>query len=223
MLDRQTYPDAAVIKQMEQVVPFKINVDKSKDKDLAKKYRVTALPTLLCVDTDGNILDSDLGFKKPDQMIGWLKKNVGKYAAHHKEPGLDAKLEAQLKKEPRNGEVNARLALLRLEAGKVEEAKALIATAEAVKYDGKPLFDAYVSLGDRQHTAREFDLALITFEKADKIAKQPDQHSAAKVGLMDAHDGLHDEDAAKKVAKDIIKLKGAAPEHIEAAKKYLGE
>lgn len=208
---------------MEQVVPLKINVEKSKDKELAKKYRVTALPTLLCIDPDGNVLESELGFKSPEQMVGWVRKVSGKYAAKHKQPDAGPNLEEQLKKNPDSGELNARYAVQKLESGKIDEAKVAIAKAEAAKYAGAPLVEAYIALGARYQTSRDFDQALVVYKKADKIAKDPELRSGAKLGLMDSHDGLHDEAQAKKLAREIIALKGANPEHVEAAKKYLGE
>lgn len=50
-LDRTTYKDAAVIKSLGNVVPVKVDYDKSPA--IAKKYKVEALPVILFLDANG--------------------------------------------------------------------------------------------------------------------------------------------------------------------------
>lgn len=50
-LDRTTYKDASVLKSLSNVVPVKVDYDKSPA--IAKKYKVEALPVILFLDGNG--------------------------------------------------------------------------------------------------------------------------------------------------------------------------
>jgi thiol-disulfide isomerase/thioredoxin len=53
MLDKETWPDPAVVKEMRAYVPLKLDTDRG-GQELARAKRVTAMPTLMVVDSDLN-------------------------------------------------------------------------------------------------------------------------------------------------------------------------
>ena len=54
----------------ENFVNLKIEMEKNAEgPDLARRYRVTAYPTLLILDGDGNLVKSAIGFKNKAQLI----------------------------------------------------------------------------------------------------------------------------------------------------------
>ena len=79
MMDRKTYPDLAVIKQMERLVAVRIDVDQNEA--LAKQYRGNArkyggngIPAMIVVDTGGNELYRHHGFLSAPQLTAALAK-----------------------------------------------------------------------------------------------------------------------------------------------------
>lgn len=72
MLDQRTYPDKSVIKWSGQVVPVKINIEKQPK--IAEKYKITALPTLLFLNSKGGVVGQFLGFLPPDEFIAQADK-----------------------------------------------------------------------------------------------------------------------------------------------------
>ena len=71
-LDKLTWPDPAVQKWLaEKTVALKI--DAEKDVPLAKRFKITAYPTILFVNADGKEIDHLLGFAEPDDFLAAAK------------------------------------------------------------------------------------------------------------------------------------------------------
>lgn len=70
-LDEKTYPDQRVQQTMaNKYVAVKINVDKNPD--LASKYGIYGLPTLVIMDSNGNEIKRVEGYQTPSQLLSIL-------------------------------------------------------------------------------------------------------------------------------------------------------
>jgi thioredoxin 1 len=70
-LDEKTYPDQGVQQILSQkYVPVKVNVDNNPD--LASKYNVYGLPTLVILDANGNEIKRVEGYQTPSELRSML-------------------------------------------------------------------------------------------------------------------------------------------------------
>lgn len=70
-LDEKTYPDPGVQQSLAQkYVTVKVNVDKNPD--LATKYKIYGLPTLVIMDANGNEIKRVEGYQTPSELISIL-------------------------------------------------------------------------------------------------------------------------------------------------------
>jgi thioredoxin 1 len=70
-LDEKTYSDGKVKQVMAQkYVAVKVNVDQNPD--LASKYSVYGLPTLIIMDSNGNVIKRLEGYQSPSQLLSML-------------------------------------------------------------------------------------------------------------------------------------------------------
>lgn len=68
MLEQKTFPDDGVQKFLnKKVVCVKIDVDENKD--IAKKYEVKAIPNIVFIDAEGEVVGRVIGFRDPDAFI----------------------------------------------------------------------------------------------------------------------------------------------------------
>lgn len=75
VMDAEVYPDTAVIKAMAKVLPVRIDVDKQGD--VARKYEVASMPTLVFADSYGNELFRFTGTITAATMIQLLQELPG--------------------------------------------------------------------------------------------------------------------------------------------------
>jgi len=70
-LDKKTYPDQGVQQRLEQkYVSVKVDVDQNPD--LASKYSVYGLPTLIIMDANGNEIKRVEGYQTPSELLSIL-------------------------------------------------------------------------------------------------------------------------------------------------------
>lgn len=72
MLDKQTWPDEDVRTWINEHA-IALKVDAEKKRDLAKRFKVRAYPTIVFVKSDGTTLDSIVGFRSPKDFIAAAK------------------------------------------------------------------------------------------------------------------------------------------------------
>lgn len=73
VMDKETFADENVIVKLnEEYVALKINAEKGIGIDVAKKYRVSAFPTIGFFSSDGHLMGKALGYQKKDQFIQLL-------------------------------------------------------------------------------------------------------------------------------------------------------
>jgi thioredoxin-related protein len=88
MMDSGTYPDAAVRKSLENYV--RVRIDTDKEKDLAEKYNIDGLPTLIVADASGKALARVASYLPPKAMIEFLD-DVTAYLVAREKLTRDAK------------------------------------------------------------------------------------------------------------------------------------
>jgi len=68
MMDRTTWKDPALLAVIaEKAVPMKVDVDANSE--LAAKYGIEMLPTIVVLDSDGKVLKQAIGFQDANKMI----------------------------------------------------------------------------------------------------------------------------------------------------------
>lgn len=66
MMDKQTYPDAAVVSGSRRFISVKVDVDQRQD--VAAAYDVRSLPTVLWIQPNGHPIAGVSGFRPPDEF-----------------------------------------------------------------------------------------------------------------------------------------------------------
>lgn len=188
-----------MIKLAAQFVPLKVNAEKE-GKDLASKYNVRGYPTILFVDGAGKLAGRIGGYMPPGPFADEMKKVQ---ETQHELP----KIRAALKKNPNDGEANAKLAAIISAAGERTEAEAALAKAEKAGFKGEALARAYNGVGDLYQSDRKFKKAIEFFNKADAAAKTNKDRAYAKVSVLACCQSLQDKKGAAKAAKELLAMK----------------
>ncbi len=70
VLKSKTFPDAAVGQFFnENFINYAVDAEKGIGVELAKKYNIIGYPTLLFVDSSGNLVAKTMGYHTPEQLI----------------------------------------------------------------------------------------------------------------------------------------------------------
>ena len=81
-MDRTTWKSPAVIDRLAGVVPVRVDVDETTQRDgvagsdLAARYRVQGTPTLILLDSDGQVIDRASGYLDSRQVLEWLDRSL---------------------------------------------------------------------------------------------------------------------------------------------------
>lgn len=76
LLDRTTWKDEKVKEILSsKVVSYKIDAEKGEGPAFAKKYRVSGYPSLLILNSKGELVDRHIGYIHPRQFLAWIDKN----------------------------------------------------------------------------------------------------------------------------------------------------
>jgi thiol:disulfide interchange protein len=76
LLDKETYSNATVIKEAGKWVALKVDVDTSPQ--LAKQYKITAMPTIAFLRPDGSVAARFEGYVEPAEMLKSMQAAYGK-------------------------------------------------------------------------------------------------------------------------------------------------
>jgi tetratricopeptide (TPR) repeat protein len=116
-MDEMTFTDAKVGELLNSMIPADWDAEKEPWLAVAKKYKVSAYPTLLVIGPDGKEVDRHLGFLEPAQFIEVIdgyRNGIGTVAA----------LENELEKRPDDVELLYQVGSKHAEAGRSAEAAA---------------------------------------------------------------------------------------------------
>jgi tetratricopeptide (TPR) repeat protein len=114
-MDEVTFTDAKVQELLGSMIAADWDAEKDPWMAVAKKYKVSAYPTLLVIGPDGKEVDRHLGFLEPAEfveVIDGYRKGIGTVAA----------LEKELQKRPDDVELLYKVGTKHAEAGRSEEA-----------------------------------------------------------------------------------------------------
>lgn len=214
-LDHDTYTNEKVVKLSTQLVSLKLNAEKE-GKELATKLGVRGYPTIVFMDSSGKVVHKISGYLKPEPFAAEMTKVIESASGY-------SKAFKTLKNKPNDGQANAIAAVAYANRGEIEKAEAAVEKAETARYDGPEYAEACNALGDHYQFANQIDKAMGFFAKAEQAAKTDEDRAYAKMSLMICHHTKGDVETAKKLAKEILAIKGASQEEIERAKHILGE
>lgn len=199
-----------MIKLAAQFVPLKVDAERE-GKDLARKYNVRGYPTILFVDGAGKLAGRIGGYMPPGPFGDEMTKI---YEAHEL-----PKIRAVLKKNPNDGEANAKLAAFISAKGKRTEAEAALTKAEKAGYKGEALSRAYNGVGDMYQSDGKFKIAIKFFNKADAAAKTNKDRAYAKSSVLSCCLSLKDKKGAAKAAKELLAMKDVPEDWREMAER----
>lgn len=181
---------------------------------LAKKYNVGSYPTVLFLDSEGEVWGRLETYLQPDGFAYYVEEVM---FAH----GIYPSAKKALKSSPSDGKANCQIARVHAMRGNLKLASAALRIMEAAKYKSDDAAKAYNVVGDRYQTEDKFDEAIMCFEKADQATGDPKERSYALTSLIYCYLGKQDLDSAKKYARLVIGLKGADKEYVGFAKTIL--
>ncbi|MFN3967112.1 MAG: thioredoxin family protein [Endomicrobiia bacterium] len=75
-LDNETYSNPDIVKLSEEFICVKINTDK--DPDDARKYRVSGLPTIIFLNSNGDIIEKVIGYRNSNDFINIMSGIIKK-------------------------------------------------------------------------------------------------------------------------------------------------
>src|SRR5690625_3184217 len=115
MMDRQVFPQPDVGEFFnENFINAKIDMEKGEGRDLQKQYKVTAFPTLLFINKEGELIHRAVGFQNPEKLINSgkiaLRKNHNvadfekRYEAGERDPDFVLELLKEMKKAEKSTE-----------------------------------------------------------------------------------------------------------------------
>ena len=213
MMNAQTFPDARVIEKSVAVVPLKLDVDRE-GKQLAKKYQITAMPTILFINAEGEVQDRLVGARGPEMFAEKLD------GVSYNEL---VKAKTVLRKDASNGEANAAAAALYAMRGELEFAESALHKAEEAGYQGPHLARMYINYGDYYRSQKKPDEALDAFRKADSPEHDTALRAYAKLRMMELYLAQDDAKRAERTAKALVRLKDVPEPFVKRANELLGE
>lgn len=157
-LDRETFSNELVIRLVREHL-IAVKVDADKEKDLAKKYNVTGLPTVLFLSPGGDELQRIVGFRPPDLFIKDARKAAESSASL-------TKLRENAEKNPKDIEAQRAYARAVFAAGNSEEAmKILRGALEASTSDARVQAGLLLDMGDALRLAGKAQEAKEMYQK----------------------------------------------------------
>ena len=77
-MDAKTFPDERVVQATQNFVSVKVDTDKRMD--LARKFKVYYLPTIVWISADGQTLERVETYLPPDEFVQWTNAAFSKFA-----------------------------------------------------------------------------------------------------------------------------------------------
>ena len=203
-----------MIKRAAQFVPLKLNTAKGDAKKLAQKFGVRGLPTILFVDSEGEVKDTLVGYKPAAAFAKALDDIASRQVTRAR---------SAARKKPSDGEAQAHLGLALAIRGELDEAEAALLKARVARFRGPIVGRAYNSLGDQYRQRNAADKAIDAYKRADRIGKDALVRAYAESRLLETYRVRGDTRRAQRVAKALTRLKGAPQEYVDQARKFLGD
>ncbi len=200
-----------MIQTAAQVVPLKLNTEKA-GRELAIKYGVQGLPTIIFVDAAGKKVDGWSGYLPADQFRTKLNQVT-----------LASVMQAQadLRKDPNDGKAAGELALAQSVRGEFEAAEESLKVAVKNAASGPSIGRAYLNVGEHHRQSKQLEAAIAAFKQADRKGRDGLVRAHAKLRLMECYEAAGDKVRQTETAKALLKQDGAPAEYVAAARKVL--
>ncbi len=216
-LDTDTYPKEPVIKAASQVVPVKLNAEKSAEgREAASKYQVTGYPSILFLNGDGGVVGKITGYETAEPFAASINQYVEVYNS------LPI-LESKFRSDPSNGALGLKLIKLYASTGAVQKAAAILPHIERADPKGSKgyLTDAYLAMGDMDQNKGDYTTARSMFHKALATANLPKQKAYAHISIAVCYLQQNQLEPAIPELKETAAIPGCPPNLKEAAVSYL--
>jgi tetratricopeptide (TPR) repeat protein len=201
-----------VIQLSGQVVPIKLNAEKEGEA-VAKKYGVRGFPTILFINSAGQVEGQIGGYMPPEGFSQEMTKYV---EAHRDLP----KMEARIKSNPNDTEAAAKLASIYAGRKEIGKAEKMLAVAE--KNPRSPLLSkAYNAVADHYQLANQFDKAIPLFEKGEKTGKTPYDVAYSRISIAVCRFSQRRPKDAIPVLEALVAMPNAPTEFKEQGKQML--
>ncbi len=191
-------------------MPVKIDADKNKP--LLRKYGIRGLPTILFVDSQGEVIKGIVGYRPPEKLVPEMESVFETMASRAR---------SAVRKAGDDGEAHARLGLAYALAGRTTKAEEALGKARVNNYRGPAVGQAYNALGDYWTEKKEWDKAIAAYTAASRVGrKQVAVLAHAKCGLARAYHSTGEAAKARRTAKAVLRLKDLPRRYAELARKY---
>jgi thiol-disulfide isomerase/thioredoxin len=212
-LDQETYPDPQLVDYVRrELVAVRQDTDRE-GRSLAQKYRITSLPTILLLTSDGQIAGRMAGFRPAPEFLRALKQMVDDerglpdlartVAAH---PGDTAKVQ--------------RLVGAYARRGAYDKAAATVSAMERAA-PGGAYAEAFLAIGLMYYNGNRSADALRWFDKGLKTATAPSQRAVGHIGIALCRIARRDAAGARAHLKTVVEMPGALPEQRQQAQTIL--
>ena len=213
-LEKDTYTDARVIQLAGQFVPIKLNGDKD-GRALAKTYNVVGFPTILFINSTGEVEGTIGGYMLPEEIVPKMSRIA---QAHQEFPQLVVRIMAK----PEDAATAAKLAAIYAGRGNITKAEAMLGVAEKDQAEaGASLAIALSSLGDYYQSNNKFDRAIPFFQKANKVGPTPNEIAYALISEAACYFQSTRPKEAVKPLEALLKLDGAPKQWVTQGKQML--
>lgn len=82
VMDRRTFRHAEVVRLLNEIVPVRVDSEETRPRhgvsgvELTQRYNVLGYPTLMILDSDGNVISRRSGFQDARQLLSWLDESM---------------------------------------------------------------------------------------------------------------------------------------------------
>lgn len=201
VMERETFPDAAVGAQSARYIPVKLDAEKE-GKELAKRFGVASFPNFLFLDGQEKLIAQFEGFLTAKEFVARIDQILD-------HGSIRAKIDRALKANPKDGKANAQDAVLRLGDGDHKQALAAIERSREAGYRGPELARALTEYG-KLFARTNYAEAARYLEEAIALGPSDAISEAYDTLMMAALYGQKEAEATK-TAERIVAARGVEP------------
>ncbi len=160
-MDKETYAEEGVSGFLNGMVPVKYNAEKGAGLELAKKFRISAYPTLVLLGPEGEEIDRHVGFLNAKDFLRIMKD-------YQNGVGTVADFEQRVKKNPADAATWKTLGTKYADAGRLEESVAALDKYLELDPDvaGDDKGEVLYTIAETHYQGESYDKAVRAYEAA---------------------------------------------------------
>lgn len=201
-----TLKSASVAKALESVVPVSLNIE-SDGKKLKETFDLRMFPAFIFIEPSGEVFGQMGGY----MSATLFQDEIRKFSTAFRET---PSLMAAYKRNPGDGEVNARLAWLYGIRRDADLAVKHLNAARRARYRGPHLPKAFNMVGDVFQLSGKYETAIEYFELGLEAATTPEDISYSLVSLFTCSLSKKNFEDANRYGRMLLKQKGANPAYV---------